>query len=147
MHPTGHLCISYIENRKEECPLAATGYLQVHAYTSYAQIPLEGVSVSVTDSNGKGIAMRLTNQSGQLDTPIPITVPDLSASQRPDTGVVPFTRVNVRAKLTDFEEIDVEDVQIFADTVTSQNLELIPLAELPAKWNKAEIFRVPTQNL
>lgn len=91
--------------------------------------------------------MRLTNKSGQLDTPISISVPDLSAGLRPDTGVIPFARVNVRARLTGYEEIDVEDVQVFPDTLTSQNLEMIPLAELPANWNKAEIFRVPAQNL
>lgn len=91
--------------------------------------------------------MRLTNKSGQLDAPVAISVPDLSAGLRPDTGVIPFARVNIRAKLRDFEEIEVEDVQVFPDTITNQNLEMIPLAELPAKWNKAEIFRVPAQNL
>ena len=91
--------------------------------------------------------MRLTNRSGQLDAPIAITVPDLSAGLRPDTGVIPFTRVTIRARLSCYEEIEIEDVQVFPDTVTYQNLEMIPLAELPAKWNKAEIFRVPAQNL
>ena len=91
--------------------------------------------------------MRLTNKSGQFDTPLTISVPDLSAGLRPDTGVIPFTRVNIRARLTGYEEIEIEDVQVFPNTVTNQNLEMIPLAELPAKWNKAEIFRVPAQNL
>lgn len=91
--------------------------------------------------------MRLTNKSGQLDVPITISVPDPSAGLRPDTGVIPFARVNIRARLTGYEEIDVEDVQVFPDTLTSQNLEMIPLAELPANWNRAEIFRVPAQNL
>ncbi len=91
--------------------------------------------------------MRLTNKSGQLDAPITIAVPDLSAGLRPDTGVVPFSRVNIHAKLRHFEEIGIENVQVFPDTTTSQNLEMIPISELPANWNKAEIFRVPAQNL
>ena len=91
--------------------------------------------------------MRLTNKSGQFDTPLTISVPDLSAGLRPDTGVIPFTRVNIRARLTGYEEIEIEDVQVFPNTVTNQNLEMIPLAELPAKWNKAEIFQTPSQNL
>ncbi len=123
------------------------GTIQVNAYTSYAQIPLEGAAVTVTDSSGQLIAMRLTNKSGQFDTPLSIPVPDLSAGLRPDTGVIPFARVNIRARLTGYEEIEIEDVQVFPNTVTNQNLEMIPLAELPAKWNKAEIFRVPAQNL
>lgn len=127
--------------------LSAIGYIQVHAYTSFAEIPLKDVAVTVTDVSGAGIAMRLTNRSGMLDTPIEISVPDLSASQSPNTGVIPFTVVNLYAKLPDFEEIDIENLQIFANTVTMQNLEMIPLSELPANWNKAEVFNTPAQNL
>ena len=52
--------------------LSATGYIQVHAYTSNAQIPLKDVAVAVTDASGAGIALRLTNRSGLLDNPIEI---------------------------------------------------------------------------
>ena len=127
--------------------MSSIGYIQVHAYTSTAQIPLENVAVSITDPSGSAIAMRLTNRSGQLDIPIPITVPDLSASQTPNTGVIPYTTVNLFAKLTDYEEIEANNVQIFADTVTNQNLEMIPLSELPEYWNQVEIFNTPKQNL
>lgn len=127
--------------------LSATGYIQVHAYTSFAQIPLKDVAVTVTDTSGAAIAMRLTNRSGLLDVPIAITVPDLSASQSPNTGVIPFAVVNLYARLEDYEEIEIEHLQIFADTVTLQNLEMIPLSELPTAWNKAEVFDTPAQNL
>lgn len=127
--------------------MSSIGYIQVHAYASNAQIPLENVAVSITDPKGSAIAMRLTNRSGQLDIPIPIAVPDLSASLSPDTGVTPYTTVNLFAKLTDYEEIEANNVQIFADTVTTQNLEMIPLSELPEYWNQVEIFNTPKQNL
>lgn len=127
--------------------MSSIGYIQVHAYASNAQIPLENVAVSITDPKGSAIAMRLTNRSGQLDIPIPIAVPDLSASLSPNTGVTPYTTVNLFAKLTDYEEIEANNVQIFADTVTTQNLEMIPLSELPEYWNQVEIFNTPKQNL
>ena len=127
--------------------LSSTGYIQVHAYTSNAQIPLENVAVSITDTNGSAIALRLTNRSGQLDVPVSITVPDLSASQSPNTGLVPYAVVNLYAKLENYEEIEANNVQIFADTVTSQNLEMIPLSELPEYWHQVEIFDTPKQNL
>ena len=101
----------------------------------------------MTDTTGTPIALRLTNSSGNLDKPIEINVPDLSASQSPNTGIIPFSAVNLYAKLNRFEEIEVENLQIFADTVTYQDLKLIPLSELPKKWNKTEIFNVPAQNL
>lgn len=91
--------------------------------------------------------MRLTNRSGTLNEPVEITVPDLSASQSPNTGVIPFAVVDLYARLENYEEIHIERLQIFANTVTNQNLEMIPLSELPEKWNQAEIFYTPAQNL
>ena len=126
--------------------LSATGYIQVHAYTSNAQIPLENVAVMVTNPDGTAIAMRLTDRSGRIE-PVPITVPDRAASQTPDTGVVPFTNVNIYARLENFEQIEAEEVQVFADIITDQNLEMIPLSELPEAWTKAEVFYTPAQNL
>lgn len=101
----------------------------------------------ITDADGSAIAMRLTNRSGTLDFPVEIPVPDLSASQTPGTGVIPFAVVNLYARLNDYEAIEVENLQIFADTVTEQNLEMIPLSEFPESWTKAEIFDIPAQNL
>lgn len=127
--------------------MSATGYIQVNAYTSRARLPLQGVAVTVTDPAGSAIAMRLTNRSGQLDDPIPITVPDRSASQTPNTGIIPFTNVNIYARTEDYELIEVLQVQVFAGTVTEQDLEMIPLSELPNSYNQAEVFDTPAQNL
>ncbi|MBQ8359339.1 MAG: spore cortex-lytic protein [Oscillospiraceae bacterium] len=126
--------------------MPATGYIQVHAYSSFAQIPLQGVAVTVTTSDGTAIAMRLTDRSGRI-TPIELPVPELSASQTPDTGEIPFATVNIHARLRGYEQITAERVQVFADTTTNQDLEMIPLAELPGTWNQAEDFDTPPQNL
>ena len=127
--------------------LSAKGYIQVHAYTSYAQIPLQDVAVSVTDNSGAAIALRLTNRSGFLDDVIEIDVPDMALSQSPNTGVIPFATVNIYARLKDYEAIEIENLQVFPNTTTLQNLEMIPLSELPKTWNKLEIFNTPPQNL
>lgn len=127
--------------------MSAKGYIQVHAYTSYAQIPLKDVTISVNDVSGAAIALRLTNRSGFLDSPIEIDVPDLSAGQTPNTGVIPFATVNLYARSKDYEAIEIENLQIFANTTTLQNLEMIPLSEFPDQWNKLEIFNTPPQNL
>ena len=127
--------------------LSAIGYIQVHAYTSNARIPLEGAAVTITHPDGSAIAMRLTNRSGTLDAPVEITVPDLSASQSPNTGIIPFTDVNLYARLANFETIEIENLQVFAGTLTVQNLPMIPLSELPDSWNKLEVFNTPPQNL
>ena len=126
--------------------MASTGYIQVHAYTSRARLPLEDVAITVTASDGTAIAMRLTDKSGKI-TPIPIPVPDISAGQSPDTGEIPYTAVNLYAGKRGFEQIESENVQVFPDTVTDQNLEMIPLSEFPESWNKTELFLTPPQNL
>ena len=104
-------------------------------------------AITVTDISGSAIAMRLTNKSGILDTPIPIIVPDISASQSPNTGIIPFTVVNLYARNSNYEQIEIENLQVFADTVTDQELKMIPLSELPDQWTKTEIFNIPPQNL
>ncbi len=126
--------------------MSATGYLRIRAFTSRAEIPLQDVAISVTDTQGKTIAYRTTDRSG-LTEDIAIEVPDVSAGTSPNTGVLPFGRVNIYAHLDGYEQIDAEDVQIFPNTITDQELAMIPLSELPGKWNQAEIFQTPAQNL
>lgn len=127
--------------------MAPTGYIQVHAYTSNAQFPLKDVAVAITEQSGKPIALRLTDRSGQFTNMIPISVPALSASQSPNTGETPFASVNLYAKTEGYEEIEIENLQVFPGTVTIQDLEMIPQAELPQYWNQVEIFTTPPQNL
>lgn len=135
-----------IRKAKGVIHLSATGYITVHAYTSYAQIPLADVAVSVTATDGTAIALRITDRSGQI-VPIEIPVPDKAASQTPDTGEIPFTSVNLYARLKGYEQVEDENLQVFAGVTTNQNLEMIPLSELPGKWNQMAVFDTPPQNL
>lgn len=118
----------------------------MHAYTSFAQLPLENVAITVTTTDGTAIAMRLTDRSGRI-TPISVPVPDKAESQAPDPGEIPFTSVNLYAHLRGYEKIEAENLQLFAGTVTLQNLEMVPLAELPGSWSQTVIFDTPPQNL
>ena len=126
--------------------MPSSGYIQVHAYTGNAQIPIENAVVAVTTPDGTAIALRLTDRSGKI-VPVEVPAPALSESQSPDNAGIPFTAVTIHARHTGYEQIMAENVQVFADTVTWQNLEFIPLSELPATWDKTEIFNTPPQNL
>ena len=118
----------------------------MHAYASNAQIPLQDVSVSVSATDGTAIALRLTDRSGRID-PIPIPVPDREESLTPNPPERPFATVNLTARLRDYEQIFVDNVQVFADVTTDQDLALIPLSELPESRNKSETFLTSQQNL
>lgn len=127
-------------------PLPATGYIQVHAYASYAQIPLQDVTISVSATDGTVIALRLTDRSGRIE-PIPIPVPDRSESLSPNPGERPFATVNLTARRQDYEQIFVDNLQVFAGITTDQELAMIPLSELPASRSKSETFETSEQNL
>ena len=135
-----------MRSMKGVIPLPATGYIQVHAYESFAQIPLQDVSVSVTATDGTAIALRLTDRSGRID-PIPIPVPERSESLAPNPGERPYTTVNLIARLRNYEQIFIDDLQVFADITTTQDLPMIPLSELPGSRNKSETFNTSRQNL
>ena len=118
----------------------------MHAYASYAQIPLKDVSVSVFADDGTAIALRLTDRSGRID-PIPIPVPDRTESLAPNPSEQPFATVNLSARLRNYEQIFVNNIQVFPGVTTDQELVLIPLSELPDSRNKSETFQTSRQNL
>lgn len=126
--------------------MSATGYIQVRAYTGRAGYPLKDVAITVTATDGTAIAMALTNRSG-LISPIAIPVPDRQDSLQPDPPERPFAVVNLYARLRGYEQVEAENLQVFAGTTTVQNLEMIPLAELPDQWSQTVIYDTPPQNL
>ena len=103
------------------------------------------MAIAVTAADGTALATRLTNRSGEI---VPIEGSDWSLLQLfPDPAERPYTQVNLFARLEGFEQIEIEGLQIFSGIVTDQNLEMIPLPELPDSWSRAEIFDTGTQNL
>ena len=126
--------------------MSSNGYITARAYMSYAQIPLEDVAVVVTAQDGTAIAMRLTNRNGQI-VPVEVPVPEASDSQVPNPPERPFATVNLYAHLRGYEQVEAENLQVFANTVTQQDLMMIPLSELPDSWDQTAIYTTPPQNL
>jgi hypothetical protein len=120
--------------------------LQVHAYASNAQIPLKDVAITVTAKDGTALASRLTDRSGRI-APIVIPTPDIADSRTPGSVQPPFTAVTLHARLQGYEQIRIDGLQVFPDTITLQDLEMIPLSELPSQWSKSEQFTTQQQNL
>jgi hypothetical protein len=125
--------------------MPAFGYIQAKAFTSRAQLPLEDAAISVVDENGRLLGLRITNSSG-LTTPIRLEVPDRSESQSPGTAK-PFVTVNLYARAEGYEQVLARNIQVFPDTVTTQDVQFVPLSELPGSWNRVMVFDTPPQNL
>ena len=126
--------------------MSSKGYLKIRAYSSAAKYPLEDVAVTVTDYDGTALAMALTDRNGIIPA-IEITVPDKSGSQSPSQEEFPYERVNLYAHARGYEQVYAENIQIFADTVTMQELKMIPLAEYPELFDQNALYITPPQNL
>lgn len=126
--------------------MIAKGFLQLRAYTSAAQFPLKDVAIVITSNDGTAIAMRLTDRNGLIQQ-VEIPVPDRSESLHPDPPEKPYTNVNLYAGKQGYEQIESDNIQVFADTTTYQNLEMIPLSELPSNWEDTVLYNTPPQNL
>ena len=126
--------------------MSATGYIRASAYESDARLPLKDVAITVTSPDGTAIAMGLTDRNGRFSA-VQIPVPDLADSQSPDPPEQPYALVNLYAHLRGYEQVEAENLQIFAGTVTNQDLMMIPLSELPNRWDQTVIFDTPPQNL
>ncbi len=126
--------------------MPADGYLQVHAYTSDALLPLEGVAIAVLKTDGTLIATRLTNKDGRI-TPVRISAPEEADSRTPDYAGQPFTTVAIHAQHPGYEQIQVNEAQIFGGITTLQPLAMVPTALYPDRLGGTEYFNVPPQNL
>lgn len=135
--------------RKAECRLSAQGLIQVHVYTSRANTPLPDVSVSISQKYPDGqknlISMQTTDTSGNTK-PVLITTPNLSDSQTPGNGT-PFAVVDIAVDLPLFERVVIDDVQVFPNTLSIQDIQLQPRDALPSTWGDSLKFQVPPQNL
>ena len=126
--------------------MTSKGYLKIRAYSSVAKYPLEDVAVTVTDFQGTALAMALTDRNGMIP-PLEIEVPEKSESLSPDPGEMPYKRVNLYAHARCYEQVYAENLQIFADTTTTQDLKMIPLAEYPEDYDQNALYITPPQNL
>ena len=104
------------------------------------------MAITVTSPDGTAIAMGLTDRNGRFSA-VEIPVPDLADSQSPDPPEQPYALVNLYAHLRGYEQVEAENLQVFAGTVTLQDLMMIPLSELPGRWDQTVVFNTPPQNL
>lgn len=124
------------------------GSIQVRAFTSRAQIPLEGATVSITIDGDNSAALggvRITNREGLIDKVIVDTPPSGNSTEPfQDKG---FAIFNIRVEHENYYTILVRDAQVFPNVTTIQNVEMIPLPENAPKDERLKTIVVPAQNL
>ena len=129
--------------------MAPNGNIISYAYASAARIPLEDVVIRILTSSGVEkedlMNVQITNRDGRTNA-VSVATPPLTDSLQPGSGR-PFASFTMTAELPGYEQIRVENVQVFPDTQTVQYFKMIPLKENPENITPAELFGIPPQNL
>ncbi len=125
------------------------GSLLVRTYIANMLIPIRDVRVTVTENNGNGeeiLAFRVTDENGKTDI-IEIDTPDMELSLEQNNTLKPFTSVNIKVEKEGFVIFIIKDVQIFANRLSEQNIEMIPLPEKSEYDEFSNTYIVTPQNL
>ena len=133
--------------------MQATGTLSVRVYTSQAQIPLEGATVVVaapgTEGRWKLLSVQCTDSSGKIKN-VSIDTPALGESTSPGClpgEGAPCARGSVWAEQPGYAMLQVENVQVFPDVETVQDMELIPLPQGLCSLQQRDQRDIPAQSL
>ena len=125
------------------------GSLLVRTYISNMLIPVIGTRVTVTESDENGenlLAFRLTDENGKTDI-IEIETPDIELSLDQDNTEKAYTGVNIKVEKDGFVIFIIKNVQIFANRLSEQNIEMIPLPENSEYDEYSNTYTVTPQNL
>lgn len=110
------------------------GTLIIQVSESENAVPIEGVLAVVTKDNGDSKTLKgalITNGSG---TTVPLKLPAPAAEEalNPD-GFVPYDIYHVRISHPGYYTEEDHMVQIFGDSYSHLNINMIPLPEYPEK--------------
>ncbi len=106
----------------------AIGYLSIQARTAHDAVPLEGVQITIMDSQGNTVYDLTTDESGQTQ-PVPLETLSKDFSQNPWFSEVPFTSYSVLAQAPGFNTLYISDIPIFDGETATLPVSLEPMPE------------------
>lgn len=129
--------------------MSSQGSIQVHVFTSDANLPLEGAAVSIAREDAPGkytlLSFQQTNSSGDTALLL-VDTPAFANSQAPNRPVG-FTNLRIAVDHPLYERVIVVNAQVFPDVTTLQDVQLVPLNILPTDWGTTQEFDITPQNL
>ncbi len=124
------------------------GFLGVSTFAAGRILPISDAFVYVSQNdNGKEelLYSLLTDENGNT-TVVSLEAPDIRLSESPGNAR-PFSLYNVRVLKDGFYSTLIKDVQVFADRITIQNVDMVPLPENTEGIDTTNTFVVLPQNL
>jgi len=129
--------------------MAEFGFVKTHVYTSVANLPLQGVTIVLSrrlqDGRREILAARKTDSSGNTE-PIQVATPNTAVSQTPG-NTIPFSYIDITADLPLFEQVLVQDVQVFPGVITLQEIQMLPLDTLYTRESDTQQVEITPQDL
>ena len=126
--------------------LASTGSIIVNAYTSNAQIPVEGTTVLFRQQNPpySMLGLRITDSSGKTE-PLTVDTVDPMLSQSPAPPQRPWTGLILQVEHPEYERVVLDGVQIFPGIITVQDVSLLPMQRADAEKEQQQDFNFTPQ--
>ena len=123
------------------------GYIRVQVFTASQALPVPNALVAFTQTDGEKIAERTTNLNGQTAL-VEIDTPEKNLSQSPqENGTKVFSTINIKVTMPMYQSMIFEEVQVFSDEISIQNVFLVPLPEYAEPNNQPSTFTVVPQTL
>ncbi|MDO5559639.1 MAG: peptidoglycan-binding protein [Oscillospiraceae bacterium] len=119
-----------------------SGKLQINVYIGNIGRPASGALVRVIDpDNNRVLEEQRTDTQGQIKA-ITLAAPPVENSMRPDLQR-PFNQYNIQVTFPDFQQADINNVQLFPDSTSQQNVFLTPqfkqiIIPYPVLWGTYE---------
>ncbi|WP_352399248.1 peptidoglycan-binding protein [Anaerotignum sp.] len=134
--------------------LGGTGLLEMNTYLTNIGRPAEGATVSIINPDNNEIIEEVkTDALGQIP-PIPLAAPPIEYSMD-DNMPRPFNQYNVKVTLEDYNDANINNVQIYPETTAVQQVSLTPkfedinipypvlFGDFPPKIPESEVKRLP----
>lgn len=134
--------------------LGGSGLLKVNTYFRNIGTPVEGATVSIIDPYENTVIQETkTNELGEI-TPVSLSAPPIEYSMDSEMPR-PFNEYNVKVTFPDYNEVNINNVQVYPDSTALQKIELMPIYEnvdipypviygdYPPKIPESEIKKLP----
>ncbi|MBR5514590.1 MAG: hypothetical protein IKU52_00130 [Clostridia bacterium] len=108
-----------------------TGYLTVAVSGAKGSFPIEGAQVRVYSTENDDITLLktlITDRSGKTET-VALPAPPFSASQRPDSGIIPYTQYIIETDYPGYYRVQNINAPIYSGVTSIQNVALVPISK------------------